>query len=80
MLTHIHIQDLVIVRALSLDLAPGMTAMTGETGAGKSILIDGLGLALGDKADPTMIRAGSGRAEERKAGAGQDGPGPTGCA
>jgi len=63
MLSHIHIQDLVIVRALSLDLGPGMTAMTGETGAGKSILIDGLGLALGDKADPAMIRAGSDRAE-----------------
>lgn len=63
MLSHIHIQDLVIVRALSLDLGAGMTAMTGETGAGKSILIDGLGLALGDKADPAMIRTGSDRAE-----------------
>jgi DNA repair protein RecN (Recombination protein N) len=63
MLTHIHIQDLVIVRALSLDLRAGMTALTGETGAGKSILIDGLGLALGDKADSGMIRAGCERAE-----------------
>lgn len=63
MLSHIHIQDLVIVRSLSLDLSAGMTALTGETGAGKSILIDGLGLALGDKADPAMIRAGSDRAE-----------------
>jgi len=63
MLSHLHIQDLVIVHALSLDLRAGMTALTGETGAGKSILIDGLGLALGDKADPAMIRAGCERAE-----------------
>jgi DNA repair protein RecN (Recombination protein N) len=63
MLTHLHIQDLVIVHALALDLSAGMTALTGETGAGKSILIDGLGLALGDKADPAMIRAGCERAE-----------------
>jgi DNA repair protein RecN (Recombination protein N) len=63
MLTHIHIQDLVIVRALSLDLRAGMTALTGETGAGKSILIDGLGLALGDRADAGMIRSGCDRAE-----------------
>ena len=63
MLTHIVIKDLVIVSALELDLAAGMTTLTGETGAGKSILIDALGLALGEKADAGMIRTGCDRAE-----------------
>jgi len=63
MLTHINIKDLVIVSALELDLAAGMSTLTGETGAGKSILIDALGLALGEKADASMIRTGSDRAE-----------------
>ena len=63
MLTHIAIQDLVIVSRLELELASGMTALTGETGAGKSILIDALGLALGEKADAGMIRGGCERAE-----------------
>jgi DNA repair protein RecN (Recombination protein N) len=62
-LTHIVIRDLVIVSALELDFAAGMTALTGETGAGKSILIDALGLALGEKADTGMIRSGCERAE-----------------
>ncbi len=63
MLNHVYIKDLAIVSALDLDLTPGLTALTGETGAGKSILIDALGLALGDKADPGMIRTGCERAE-----------------
>jgi DNA repair protein RecN (Recombination protein N) len=62
-LNHIYIRDLAIVSTLELDLQAGLTALTGETGAGKSILIDALGLALGDKADPGMIRNGCGRAE-----------------
>ena len=53
MLTHISIKDLVIVKQLELEFHAGMHAMTGETGAGKSILIDALGLTLGDKADAT---------------------------
>jgi DNA repair protein RecN (Recombination protein N) len=63
MLSHIFVKDLAIVSSLELELPGGMTALTGETGAGKSILIDALGLALGDKADADMIRAGCEQAE-----------------
>ncbi|MEJ2590607.1 MAG: DNA repair protein RecN [Candidatus Thiodiazotropha sp.] len=63
MLTHLQIRDLAIVSSLELELMAGLTALTGETGAGKSILIDALGLALGERADNGMIRAGSERAE-----------------
>ncbi|MFB1490296.1 MULTISPECIES: DNA repair protein RecN [unclassified Thiocapsa] len=63
MLTHILVKDLAIVSSLELECTSGMTALTGETGAGKSIVIDALGLALGDKADAAMIRAGCERAE-----------------
>lgn len=63
MLSRIFVKDLAIVSSLELELEAGMTALTGETGAGKSILIDALGLALGDKSDAEMIRAGCERAE-----------------
>ena len=63
MLTSISIKNLAIVEHLELDLSTGMSALTGETGAGKSILIDALGLALGNKADKGMVRNGSNRAE-----------------
>ncbi|WP_457669038.1 DNA repair protein RecN [Thiolapillus sp.] len=63
MLQHVQVRDLVIVRELSLELASGMSALTGETGAGKSILIDALGLVLGNKVDKGMIRSGCDQAE-----------------
>jgi DNA repair protein RecN (Recombination protein N) len=63
MLSQLLVRDLAIVTTLELDLHAGLTALTGETGAGKSILIDALGLALGERADNGMIRAGSERAE-----------------
>ena len=63
MLTHIHIRDFAIIELLELELSRGMTALTGETGAGKSILVDALGLALGDRADSRMVRHGAERAE-----------------
>lgn len=47
MLTALHIQDIVLIDQLSLSLGEGLTALTGETGAGKSILLDALGLACG---------------------------------
>ena len=63
MLRHIHIRDFAIVESVDLDLGSGLTVLSGETGAGKSILIDALGLALGDRADSGSVRHGARRAE-----------------
>lgn len=63
MLSYLQVRDLAIVSHLELECQSGMTALTGETGAGKSILIEALGLVLGDKADAGLIRAGRERAE-----------------
>lgn len=63
MLTHIHIRDFAIIDTLELELYSGMTALTGETGAGKSILLDAIGLVLGDKADSSSVRHGADKAD-----------------
>ena len=63
MLTHLSIKNFTLVAQLELDLQPGMIAITGETGAGKSILLDALSLTLGDRADYSRIRKGADRAE-----------------
>jgi DNA repair protein RecN (Recombination protein N) len=63
MLTHLRIRDFAIVEELELELAVGMTAVTGETGAGKSILVDAIGLLLGDRADSGTIRHGAARTD-----------------
>ena len=59
MLTHLSIRDVVLIEKLDLALASGLTVLTGETGAGKSILLDSLGLALGDRANAGLIRSGA---------------------
>jgi len=63
MLNHIHVRNLAIVDEIEVELGAGMTTLTGETGAGKSILVDALGLVLGDRADSGVIRHGCERAE-----------------
>jgi DNA repair protein RecN (Recombination protein N) len=62
-LTHITLRDFVIVQTLDLDLAQGFSVLTGETGAGKSILIDALQLALGSRAESSVVREGASRCE-----------------
>jgi DNA repair protein RecN (Recombination protein N) len=63
MLVNLNIIDLAVVKSLDLDLAKGMSVLTGETGAGKSILLTALGLALGDRADSGYVRPDCKRAE-----------------
>jgi DNA repair protein RecN (Recombination protein N) len=63
MLLQLTISNFAIVSFLELDLRPGMTSITGETGAGKSIAIDALALALGERADPDTVRPGADKAD-----------------
>jgi DNA repair protein RecN (Recombination protein N) len=62
-LRRLHLRDVVIVAELDIDLSAGFTVLTGETGAGKSILIDALQLALGNRAEASLVREGASRAE-----------------
>ena len=63
MLQHLSIRDFVIVDALDLEFERGYTVLTGETGAGKSILVDALSLALGARGEGGITRTGCERAE-----------------
>ena len=63
MLTELHISDFTLVEKKELSFSGGLTALTGETGAGKSILLGALGLALGDRADADKVRQGAAKAD-----------------
>ncbi len=63
MLTRLHIRNLAVLDEVEIDLSTGFSALTGETGAGKSMLVDALALALGTRADTSVVRLGAARAE-----------------
>lgn len=63
MLTHLQISDFTLVKRAELNLKRGLTVLTGETGAGKSLLLDALGMALGDRAEADKVRPGARQAE-----------------
>src|SRR3954463_10183580 len=62
MLIGLWIRDVVLIEALDLSIGPGLTVLTGETGAGKSIVLDALGLATGARADAGLVRHGAAQA------------------
>src|SRR5919202_6953771 len=59
MLRSLSIRDIVLIERLELDVRPGLSVLTGETGAGKSIILDALGLALGGRGERGLVRAGA---------------------
>ena len=63
MLSYISVKNFAIIENIEVDFNKGMTALTGETGAGKSLLIDAIGLLLGDRATTNIVRTGSKKAE-----------------
>ena len=65
MLSHMTISNFAIVKHLEFELKSGMTTITGETGAGKSIAIDALGLCLGERAEASMLRPNESKADIR---------------
>jgi DNA repair protein RecN (Recombination protein N) len=58
MLQHLHIKNIALIEDLSIDFAPGLNVLTGETGAGKSIIVDSMNLVLGERADRDLIKTG----------------------
>ena len=62
MLTGLSVRNVVLIERLDLDFSSGLTALTGETGAGKSILLDSLGMATGARSDRGLIRTGTDKA------------------
>ena len=69
MLEELRIQNFAIIDNLELEFSPGFNVITGETGAGKSIIIDAVDLLLGGKADPSFVRAGAEKARPPAAAA-----------
>ena len=63
LLKHLHIRDFAVIEELDIPFNAGMTVFTGETGAGKSIMVGALGLVLGDRSDSGIVRAGCERTE-----------------
>ena len=61
MLTEIRVRDLAVIRDATLSLKPGLNVLTGETGAGKSMLVDALALLLGERASSDLVRPGADR-------------------
>jgi DNA repair protein RecN (Recombination protein N) len=59
MLSQLSIRDIVLIEALDIDFSKGLSVLTGETGAGKSILLDALSLALGARGDASLVRHGA---------------------
>src|SRR5882672_3599383 len=62
MLKTLRIRNLVTIEDLSVEFGPGLNVLTGETGAGKSIVVDALGLATGERGDSALVRSGTDRA------------------
>ena len=63
MIECLHIENVAVVKSLDIEFKGGMTALTGETGAGKSIIVDSLNLLSGSRADKELLRSGESRAE-----------------
>ena len=67
MLELLHIENIAIIEAADIEFAPGFNALTGETGAGKSIVIDSLSAVLGQRTSRELIRTGADKSESRTA-------------
>jgi energy-coupling factor transporter ATP-binding protein EcfA2 len=83
-LVELRVRGLGVIDDVTVELGPGMTALTGETGAGKTLLVEALGLLLGGRADPAVVRAGvdeavvEGRFDQGADGGSPDGDDPDG--